>query len=65
MKPKSYEVLRMAVENGVGYGWRRAFKHRDDEPLEDQADGIRDAIVEGVLNEICEWFEFSETPDVE
>jgi predicted Zn-dependent protease with MMP-like domain len=41
------------VEKGAAYGWRRAHKHTD-APGED---AIVDQIVQGVLNEVCEYFD--------
>jgi predicted Zn-dependent protease with MMP-like domain len=46
-------VLRRAVEEGAAYGWRRAHKHTD-APGED---AIVDQIVQGVLKEVCEYFD--------
>lgn len=56
LKPRTYPILVQAVEVGVAYGYHRAYKHAD-EPTEAQ---IKDAVIEGVLNEICEWFEIDE-----
>jgi predicted Zn-dependent protease with MMP-like domain len=56
MKLRAYDVLRRAVEEGAAYGWRRAHKHTDT-PGED---AIVDQIVQGVLNEICEYFDFDD-----
>ncbi len=56
MKPREYEVLDMAIENGVGAGWRAAHKHVEDP----SADQIRDAIETAVSDSICEWFEFDD-----
>ncbi len=57
MRVNAYHVLARAVEEGVGYGWRRAHKHTD-KPAEDQ---VQDQISEAVIGAICEWFEFDET----
>ena len=54
MKPKILPVLEMCIENGLSYGYRRAFKHNDD-PTEDQ---ITQAIKDAVMHEIHEWFDF-------
>jgi predicted Zn-dependent protease with MMP-like domain len=51
--PSSCLILRRAVEEGAAYGWRRAHKHTD-APGED---AIVDQIVQGVLNEVCEYFD--------
>jgi hypothetical protein len=53
MQVRAYEVFRRAVEEGIDYGWRRANKHTD-APGED---AIVDQIVQGVLNEVCEYFD--------
>jgi predicted Zn-dependent protease with MMP-like domain len=53
MKVRAYDVLRRAVEEGAAYGWRRAHKQTD-APGED---AIVDQIVQGVLNEVCEYFD--------
>lgn len=54
MKANEYLVMNQAVEEGVAYGWMRAHKHVEN-PTEDQ---IKDAIVEGVMSTICQWFMF-------
>ena len=52
LKPKTWEVLRMAVEEGVAYGYQRAHKHTD-QPSEE---AVKQAIEEAVLNAIGNWF---------
>jgi hypothetical protein len=54
MKVRAYVVLRRAIEEGVDYGWRRAHKHTETPDPET----IKDQIVTGILNEVCEYFEF-------
>ncbi len=56
MKPKEYRVLEMAVVEGVGYGYNRAFKHVDSPSPEE----IKDQIIQAVLNSVCEWFDMEE-----
>lgn len=56
MRVRAYEVLRRAIEEGVEYGWRRAHKHTET-PNEDT---IKDQIVAGILNEVCEIFDFDD-----
>jgi chromosome condensin MukBEF complex kleisin-like MukF subunit len=56
MKAKEYEVLRMAVEQGVRIGYAHAHKHVD----HPTADAIMDGIVEDVMTSVCEWFAFPE-----
>jgi hypothetical protein len=56
MKPKILPVLEMCIENGLAYGYRRAFKHTDN-PTEEQ---ITHAIRESIMHELYEWFDFDE-----
>lgn len=56
LRPKTWEVLRMAVEEGVALGYNRAHKHQDN-PDEH---AIKAAIEETVLGCICEWFHIEE-----
>lgn len=54
-----FKVLNEAVERGVGYGIRRAFKYWNGTTMsEEQLRDHQDRIVDAVVNEICEWFEF-------
>ena len=54
MKPKILPVLEMCIENGLAYGYRRAFKHTDN-PTEEQ---ITNQIRESIMHELYEWFDF-------
>jgi hypothetical protein len=56
MRPNDYKVLCMAIEEGIAYGYTRAFKHTDT-PSEEV---IKIAMEESVLSSICEWFDFRE-----
>jgi hypothetical protein len=56
LRVRAYEVLRRAIEEGVEHGWRRAHKHTD-APDEET---IKDQVVTGVLNEVCEYFNFDD-----
>ena len=56
MKVRAYDVLRRAIEEGVEYGWRRAHKHTDSP----DAETIKDQVVTGILNEVCEYFDFDD-----
>jgi predicted Zn-dependent protease with MMP-like domain len=38
------------------YGWRRAHKHTDTP----EENAIVDQIIQGVLNEVCEYFDFDD-----
>lgn len=57
MKPKSYAVLDMAVNDGVSYGVNRAFKHTSN-PLQEN---IALEVYQAVMNSIHEWFDFDAT----
>ena len=54
MKANMYKLIERCVEEGVQYGYNRAYKHTDT-PTEDQ---IKLAVTDAVMNEICEWFDF-------
>jgi hypothetical protein len=56
MKPKFKEVLEMAIQEGISYGYRRSHKHVD-HPSEG---AIIDNITEGVMHTLHEWFDFYE-----
>ena len=56
LRPNVYKVLERAVEDGVRYGYRRAFKHND-HPSEE---AICEAVENAVMSEIGEWFEFGD-----
>jgi len=54
MKPKFHQVLEMAINEGVQYGYRRAHKH-----VENPTEGaIIDSIQKNVMDCIYEWFDF-------
>jgi hypothetical protein len=53
MKPKIYPALLEAVESGVRYGYRRAYKH-DDNPSDEAVIGV---ITDSVMAEMFERFE--------
>jgi hypothetical protein len=53
LKPNTYKVLQMAVEEGVVLGLNRAYKYEDN-PTEDH---IQNQVVESVLNALLEWFD--------
>jgi hypothetical protein len=53
MKPKFRAVLEMAIEEGVRYGYQRAFKHNP----EPHIDSITDTIVTEIFNSLDTWFD--------
>ena len=55
MTPKFIPVLEMCIDNGVGLGYSRAFKHNDN-PSEEE---ITDQIKQSIMNELYEWFDFN------
>lgn len=61
IKVDLYRVVREAVENGVGYGLHRSFKHTEDPERETMKDTIADA----VMNELCEWISFDDRDEDE
>lgn len=56
MKPKTYPILVQAVEEGVAYGFHRAYKHND-KPSDDE---IKEAITNAVITELFEWFDIDD-----
>jgi hypothetical protein len=56
MKAKEYNLIIQCIEIGVMLGWNRARKHNENPDPET----IRNEIEQAVLNEICEWFDFSD-----
>lgn len=59
MKAKEFEVLEMAIDQGVNYGFVRAYKYND-APDEQH---MRDAVKAAVMDTICEWFSFDGDED--
>lgn len=60
VRVRAWDVMSRAVEEGVAYGWNRAHKHTSTP----DADAVRDAIEQAVMNAISESFdfEFGESP---
>jgi hypothetical protein len=56
MKVNEYNVLLLAVENGVQFGYARAHKHVETPT----PDTLQTTITDAVMNEVCEWFKFEE-----
>ena len=56
MKLKAWPIVSDAVERGVAYGYRRAYKYTQS-PTEDD---IREAIEQGVMSELAEIINFDE-----
>lgn len=60
MRAREYNLIVQAVEEGVRFGVRRAYKHTDGTPPdENQMSYIADEIV----NSICNWFTFDENSE--
>ena len=57
MTPKFLQLLETCILDGVILGHKRAYKYND-APSESD---INQSIVNEVLNEIHEWFDFDET----
>ena len=61
---KVWPALTEAIEAGVAYGIRRAYKHREDpEPSDELREALSEAIADAVLSEICERFTIEEAPE--
>jgi hypothetical protein len=56
LRPRTYNVLQLAIEDGVKCGWHRAHKHTENPNEED----IYQAIESAVMDSICEWFIFDD-----
>jgi hypothetical protein len=61
MRVNEYYVLSDCVERGVQFGMSRAYKHTDF-PTEEQ---IKIALVDAVLLEISEYFNFDDAQTIE
>ena len=58
VRARVYRIVARAVEEGVGYGWHRAYKHVEMPPREDFSRQAIDVIVNAVLNELSEVLDF-------
>ena len=56
MKAKDYPLLVRCIEEGYKAGFALAHKHTDKPSKE----FVEDVVVEAILAEICDWFEFEE-----
>ena len=59
MAVRAYPVLERCVEDGVAYGYTRAYKHTD-APTEE---GMKEEMLQAVMNSICEYFEFEQSDE--
>lgn len=57
MKANEYALMTHAVEVGLKFGVRRAYKYVEGTPPTDEQIGT---ITNEVMNSICEWFIFNE-----
>ena len=58
MKPRLFSIIEHCVEAGAQRGYHRARKHVDDPTPE----AIAEAITQCVMGELCEWFDFEDSP---
>jgi hypothetical protein len=59
MRAKEWDVFVRAVEEGVVRGINRLYKYHDSDSMtHDQILESQDQLVNGVINSVCEWFEF-------
>lgn len=54
MRFKAYEIITRAIEEGIDYGYRRAFKHVDKPDEELIKTQIYEAIT-NALSEVIDW----------
>ncbi len=54
----AYAVFSRALEEGIAQGWQRSFKHTDSPT----AEHVKEQIREGVMNAVCEFFDFRKSP---
>lgn len=52
---RAYPIIDRAVEEGIAYGYRRAYKHTDDP----QAEDIQEQIRQAVMQALCDVLEFA------
>lgn len=53
MKPKFRAVLELALDEGVRFGYNRAYKHNPNPNV----DAFADAVVSEILNSLDTWFD--------
>lgn len=54
MKPKAYELFLRCLDDGVDWGFKRAFKYTDSPDEHTIKENIKDEI----MNQLYEWFSF-------
>lgn len=54
MQADEYRVMEQAIEEGVNFGFARAYKYHD-APSEDH---MKEAVKDAVMASICDWFNF-------
>ncbi len=55
MKVNEFAVMRDCVEEGIRYGYMRAYKYCVDHPTEGE---LTNCVEDAVMAQICEYFEF-------
>jgi hypothetical protein len=63
MKANDFKVLDDCIEKGIDYGFMRFYKYHDLEISNEQEISLKQQIQEGVLNQICEYFNFENDGD--
>jgi hypothetical protein len=59
MKAKNHKLIEQCVEEGISWGFQRAYKHEDNP----SRTYVRECIQECIMHEIFEWFDFGEPFD--
>lgn len=61
MRPKYYDILARAVEEGINFGVNRAYKYTPaPAPGLANLENVKEAIRQEVMNSICEVFIFED-----
>ena len=62
MRFRAHDLVSRAVEEGLGYGIGRLFKHEDGPFTEDQLRERSEKLYDAVMNALCEILDFDPEP---
>ena len=62
MRFRAYDLVTRAVEDGLGYGIGRLFKHEDGPFTEDQLRERQETLIMAIQNALCEVIDFDPEP---
>jgi hypothetical protein len=60
MRAKEYDVLLMALDAGIEFGFNRAFKHIESTLNYDDTSRLKQCLVDALTSSVGEWFDFEE-----